>query len=104
MESNIIKVRLDDNTECLFEVTATSGRESVSALDEIFDFQQVKQQIQLLSSSLLEMLKSVSPTKASLEFGIELSVESGKLTSLIVKGSGKGNIKITLEWEKEPNV
>ncbi|OKS86731.1 hypothetical protein RG47T_2188 [Mucilaginibacter polytrichastri] len=85
-------------------MTATSGRESVSALDEIFDFQQVKQQIQLLSSSLLEMLKSVSPTKASLEFGIELSVESGKLTSLIVKGSGKGNIKITLEWEKEPNV
>jgi hypothetical protein len=27
-----------------------------------------------------------------------MSIESGKLTAAIVKGSGKANMEITLEW------
>jgi hypothetical protein len=33
---------------------------------------------------------------------MELAVESGQLTAVIVKGSGKGNLEITLEWEADP--
>ena len=32
--------------------------------------------------------------------GIEVAVESGQLTALIVKGSGKANLEITMEWGK----
>jgi hypothetical protein len=30
---------------------------------------------------------------------LELAIEAGQLTAAIVKGSGKGNLEITLEWE-----
>jgi hypothetical protein len=35
------------------------------------------------------------------EFGVEFGYESGQLTALIVKGTGKANLKITMEWTKE---
>jgi hypothetical protein len=41
----------------------------------------------------------VKPKKATVKFGMELAIESGQLTAVIVKGSGKGNLEITLEWE-----
>jgi hypothetical protein len=44
-------------------------------------------------------LAKVKPKKASVEFSLKVGVESGKLTSLLVKGTGEGNLKITLEWE-----
>ena len=40
----------------------------------------------------------MQPKKATVEFGVEVTVKSGKLTALIVEGEGKGNLKITLEW------
>jgi len=43
-------------------------------------------------------ISKVQPKKATVEFGVEVRVKSGKLTALIVEGEGKGNLKITLEW------
>lgn len=34
----------------------------------------------------------------------ELAIESGQLTAVIVKGSGKANLEITLEWERSDKV
>jgi hypothetical protein len=31
--------------------------------------------------------------------GLGVGVEAGQLTALLVKGSGKANLKITLTWE-----
>jgi hypothetical protein len=36
------------------------------------------------------------------KIGIELAIESGQLTAVIVKGSGKVNLEIMLEWETQP--
>jgi hypothetical protein len=47
---------------------------------------------------LTTALKKVKPKKASVEFGLEVAVESGKLTTLLVKGTGTANLKIALEW------
>lgn len=33
-----------------------------------------------------------------MEFGLEVALESGQLTAVLVKGSAKANLKITLEW------
>jgi hypothetical protein len=43
-------------------------------------------------------LQKVKPSKATVEFGVEISAESGNLTTLIVKGGGKVHLNITLEW------
>ncbi len=44
-------------------------------------------------------IQKVKPKKATLKFGMEIAVESGALTAVIVKGSGKANLEITFEWE-----
>jgi hypothetical protein len=49
-------------------------------------------------------IEKVKPKKATVKFGMELAIEAGQLTAVIVKGSGKGNLEITLEWESQPKV
>jgi hypothetical protein len=55
--------------------------------------------IEAIASELGGLLKRVGPSKASIEFSIEVGLESGKLTALLVKGSGKANFKIALSWD-----
>ena len=45
-----------------------------------------------------EALARVKPDHATVEFGVDASVEAGGLTALIVKGTGSATLKITLEW------
>ncbi len=45
-------------------------------------------------------IQNARPKKATVKFGMELAIESGQLTAVIVKGSGKANLEITLEWER----
>jgi hypothetical protein len=47
---------------------------------------------------LVKSLERIQPSKASVEFGVEIGLETGHLTALICKGSGKANLKIALEW------
>jgi len=44
------------------------------------------------------MLKEIKPRSGSLEFGVQVAVQSGKLTALIVQGTATANLKITLQW------
>lgn len=100
MGNEKIPVQLSDNTICFFEVEPASGRQAVSAEDKVFNFSSIRSQVQKVSEEFIAVFNQLNVKKTSLEFGIELSVESGQLTSIIVKGSGKANLKVTLEWEK----
>lgn len=57
--------------------------------------------IEEITDQLNATLSKVKPRKATIEFGLEVAVEAGGLTALIVKGSGTANVKITLEWGGE---
>jgi hypothetical protein len=61
-------------------------------------WQDVSSAIEGIAQWAVDTFKKVQPTKASIEFGLEIGAEPGKLTTLLVKGSGKANLKITLEW------
>jgi hypothetical protein len=63
-------------------------------------FQKVTSLLNRLSNLTLEAIKQAAPTKAGVEFGIDIAVESGELTALLVKGEAKGNLKISLEWTR----
>jgi hypothetical protein len=54
-----------------------------------------------ISETVLAAIKKVAPKKASVEFGVEVSIESGKLMALLCSGGATANLKITLEWEEE---
>ncbi|KAM3090798.1 CU044_2847 family protein [Phormidesmis sp. 146-35] len=62
---------------------------------------EVTDAIEGIAGSVVESLNKFKPSKSSIEFGVEFGYESGNLTALIVKGTGKANLKITMEWVKE---
>ena len=51
-----------------------------------------------MTEILWETLKKIGPQKATLEFGFEIGIQNGQLTGFFVKGGGKANMKVTLEW------
>ncbi|MGH2839722.1 MAG: CU044_2847 family protein, partial [Solirubrobacteraceae bacterium] len=46
-----------------------------------------------------ERLAHLTPTKASVEFGVSFSVQGGKLTALLFDGKADASLTIGLEWE-----
>jgi hypothetical protein len=104
METSTVIPIISSENKVLFRVEARSlgGREKVSALRGVQD-EEFKTSVESLARSVAEVIQKVSPTKATAEFSVEIALESGKLTALLVKGSGKANLKITLEWAALPN-
>jgi hypothetical protein len=99
-----IPVKLDDHSILRIEATQLDAgvlSEEYIASVELPSFQQVTDTIKSMAKQLIAMWNEVQPSSASVEFGIEVGFEPGNLTALLVKGSGKGHLTVTLEWEKE---
>jgi hypothetical protein len=43
------------------------------------------------------------PGKTTVEIGLEVSVEGGKITALLVDAGAKTNLKVKMEWERSPS-
>ena len=95
--TEIVRAQLGDNTIVHIETRSTPGDRDVST--EVFSFSSITDSIESIAAELKAIFARVAPRKASVEFGIEVAVESGKLTALLVRGSGKANLKVTLSWE-----
>jgi hypothetical protein len=95
--TSIISVELADGT--VIKVAATLiGDQQVATPS--FPFKAATDAIKAVAKELAEVLQEVKPDKATVKFGLEIAVESGQLTTLVVKGASKGNLEITLEWGK----
>jgi Trypsin-co-occurring domain 1 len=66
---------------------------------EPLSFDGVTNSIEAIADRVTAAFEHVKPDKASVEFGIDIGVESGGLTGLLAKGTGSATLKITLEWE-----
>lgn len=97
--SEVVKVSVSKDAQTAFsvEVVPLGGEERVSS--DFYHFDELTESLETLTRSLYDTIKKIQPTKASIEFGVEIGVQSGKLTALLVKGSGKANLKIKLEWD-----
>jgi hypothetical protein len=102
----MVPVKIDENTIIYIEAVAKeSDVVSEQYIDfEIPSFQDVTDAIKSFAKSIAGIWHEIRPSKATVEFGVEIGFEPGKLTAFFVKGSGKGNLKITLEWAKEPEM
>lgn len=94
--TEIVPVTLGDGTIIQIQATAIGGEEDVVIGNLSFDG--VRQAIRGIAHEIGGVLAEVQPRKASVEFGLEVAVESGRLTALWVNGSGTATMKITLEW------
>lgn len=99
MQNKIIPIQLDGNT-IYADVKIIGGEQDVAfKLPKIND---LKESIRGISNVVVDSLSNIAANKITVEFGIEIGVKSGQLTSILVEGEGKGNIKVTLEWDKSP--
>jgi hypothetical protein len=96
-QTEIVSLKVSDSVTIMAEATSLGGEERVG-VSEILDFEGITDAIEAIATSITGTLAKVKPKKASVEFSLKIGVESGKLTSLLVKGTGEGNLKITLEW------
>jgi hypothetical protein len=97
LDQTIIPLSID-GTAVLIEIRPeTDPEQDVGALPNV-SFDGVVDSIEAIARRLAGALTTVKPDKATLEFGVDIGLESGSLTALIVKGTGTATIKITLEW------
>ena len=95
--SERISVGLPNGATIKFE-TSDVGREEVSFKN--FSFQEIDDALLGITDAIKNTIQKAKPQKASVKFGVEIGVESGSLTAVIVKGASKANLEITLEWEE----
>ena len=100
--TQIVPVTLTDGTIIRIEARDLGGVSKVAAFDNQ-SFKDLTKSIEAIATTFRESLERIEPRKASIEFGIEVGLESGQLTALICKGSGKANIKVALEWSHTPD-
>jgi hypothetical protein len=94
--TDIVEAHLADGTRLFIEATHLGGEANVGRKDLSFDG--VVETIGEIAKALKQTLEEAKPRKASLELGIDVGVEAGQLTALLVKGTGSANLKVTLEW------
>jgi hypothetical protein len=87
-----------DGARMLVEVS--SSGEAEVALGDALNLDGFLDTVETLAGAIVRRLKNAAPDKAVVEFGVEIGLEAGTLTTLLVKGTGKGNLKITLEWSR----
>lgn len=93
----LVPVKLPNGATMYVEAAMLGGEEDVAL--KLLSFDEVTQTLEGIANAVNGAIQKAKPKKASVELGLELAVESGKLTTLLVKGSGKANLKIALEWE-----
>lgn len=98
----IIPVKLPNGAVVGVEATMIEGTEEDRRIAlQMPSFDGVTQAIEGMTEILWSTLKKIGPQRATLEFGFEVGIQNGQLTGFFVKGSGKANMKVTLEWAAE---
>jgi hypothetical protein len=92
----IIPVQLADGRLVHVEAIAMGGEQDVAI--GLHSFEEITEVVEGISTAVVGAMQRIRPRKASVEFGLQVAVESGKLTALLVKGSTQATLKVTLEW------
>ena len=100
-KTKILPFQLSDGTIVNVEVTPI-GEQPVSAETKIFQKATgiIKSIAEDVTGTLKDISETVKPDKFSVKLGLQIGVEAGELTALIVKGTGTANLEITMEWNK----
>jgi hypothetical protein len=94
-----VQLSLPNDAVISIETDTIGGERDVGVFDlEVLNIEALRKPIQGLAEFFKTTLEKIKPDKGAIEFGIELGLESGQLTTLLVKGAGKAHVKITLEW------
>ncbi|HEY4387042.1 MAG TPA: CU044_2847 family protein [Ktedonobacteraceae bacterium] len=92
-----VRIPLENGSVIYIETEHASGEEKVGIFHTT-SFKEVTGAIEGIADALVATFKKVKPSGASVEFGVDVGIESGHLTTLLVKGTANATLKITLTW------
>jgi len=95
----LLPIELEDGTQIMMYATSLGGEEKVAFRN--IKFEAVSKAIESFAKSTYSVIQKVKPTKGSIEFGVSVGLEAGKLIALIADGKTTASVKITLEWERK---
>jgi predicted ATP-dependent Lon-type protease len=94
-DRTILEVTVGEGTTLQVVALDYGGAEDVAALGPV-SLDGVIDTIKDLAGSVKAAIDTIAPERASVEFGVQVAVKSGKLTALLVEGSGQVSLKVTL--------
>ena len=106
-ESRALPVKLSNTPQAArvyFEVSesasiAAEGAQYDQAVSRVdFHLDEICDTISQVAAGIGKGLAQLKAKRTTVEFGVEVAAEAGHLTALIVKGTGKANLKVTVEW------
>ena len=97
-ETEIVEATLPNGVIVGVEVAGDRGG-NVGALDQL-DFKQIEGAVDGLSQVVIGALRKSRPHRATAELGLNLKVEAGHLTAVLVKAGGNAALKVSLTWER----
>jgi hypothetical protein len=85
LDTRVVEVALPNGTTALVRVVDVEGGATKTGFKDKFDLDEVAGTLEGLSDSLKSALSKAAPDRITVEYGIELALKAGKLTSLIVR-------------------
>lgn len=92
-------VLVESGGATFFVEVADAGGVGTVGLGDVMSFDGVAETVTAVARSLSLAWEAVRPDEASVEFGLKVTVKSGKLTGLLVEGGGEASLKVTLSWK-----
>ena len=99
-DRDAVSVQLPNGGTLEVEVVGNAGAQDIAASGHL-DFDQVRDGLAGLAQVVKEAMVKAVPDKATVEFGMEMTVKEGRLTALLVSGGASASLKVTMEWEKD---
>src|SRR5437763_11781414 len=63
------------------------------------DMDELRATVSGVSDTVRTALGHLRPDELQIEFGLELALKTGKLTSVLAEASGTASLKVTLGWQ-----
>jgi hypothetical protein len=101
MESDTVvrRAQVGSDLVILVEARRSADAEEDVGVRNLLRFDGVEKSISTIAQRVTSALQGARPDRATVEFGIDVAVESGELTGLLAKGSGTATLKVTLAWD-----
>jgi len=94
----IIRIEVDQGSDA--EVyPGSDGEQDVTAFTDLLSFDDFTSSVASVAGAMTDALSKARPDEAEVKFGINAAIETGRLTSMLVKGAGNATFEVRLLWK-----
>ncbi|WP_162794953.1 CU044_2847 family protein [Nonomuraea lactucae] len=95
----LIDAQLPNGALVKVGVETSGGAQDVGFRDAL-SFEHVQRMLSGLAEMVRDAARKAAPSSVELEFGLNFTVEDGKLLGLIINGSTEASMTVKLSWDK----